>query len=55
MDLNELKAVVDDLVARGYGDVGVVCRDDDIEPDLDVGNAYMDEEAERFVLRSYAF
>lgn len=53
MELHELKAIVDDLVNRGYGDVPVVYRDDETDPDLDVATAYIDQDAERFVVRGF--
>lgn len=50
MKLEELKAIVDDLVNRGYGEVYVVYRDENTDPDVDVGGAYMDEDADRVVI-----
>lgn len=55
MTLDELKEIVDDLVARGYGDLGVVYRDEETDPDLDVETAYFDEEADRFIIRGFDF
>ena len=50
MSLEELKRVVDDLVERGYGDTNVILLDEEIEPWLDIFDAYYDEDRDRVVL-----
>lgn len=53
MDLLELKRAVDDAVKRGCGELLVVFRDDNTDPDLDTEAAYIDEDADRFVIRGF--
>jgi len=42
-----------DLVRRGYGDKLVVFRDEDTEPDPNIREVYVDDEADRVVLRGF--
>ena len=53
MTLEELKGIVDKFVNQGFGDMEVVYRDEETDPDLDVDTAYPDEEADRFVIRGF--
>ncbi len=53
MTIKELRDICDALCAKGYGDVSVVYRDDDTDPDLDVVSAYYDDDAERLVVRGW--
>lgn len=39
-----------DITARGYGDMAIVYRDDDTDPDPDIYGCYVDEEADRVVM-----
>lgn len=55
MTLKELKAEIDAAIARGYGELPLVFRDGETEPDPDIAEVYVDEECKRFVLRGFYF
>lgn len=48
--LQWLYEAIRDLVRRGYGNMPVIYRDD-TEPDMDIVDVYVDDEADRVVLR----
>lgn len=54
MTVEELRDICDKLCNDGLGDVLVNYRDDLWDdPDLDVVEAYYDEDAERLIIRGY--
>ena len=53
MTATELRDLLNDYIKRGYGDVVVVVREEDVEPDLDISGGYFDEDADRLILGTF--
>ena len=49
----ELRDMLNGYIQRGYGDVYVVVREEDVEPDLDISGGFFDEDADRLILGTY--